>query len=134
MGHETAEFHIDSKDHASARRRRYVLIFLGVMLLIQCFASFVSAQTRVDASTANQMMPGCRYQVREAENNYFLQGLCMGMIMGLATTDDKICAPSAVTNKQLVLVVVQYVDNQPARHHEKFWKLALEALRKAWPC
>jgi hypothetical protein len=46
----------------------------------------------------------------------------------------EICVPSEVTMGQVVRVVVQYTDNQPARHHELFGVLAVEALRKAWPC
>jgi hypothetical protein len=33
-----------------------------------------------------------------------------------------------------VRVVVQYVTSQPARMNDNFDALAVEALRKAWPC
>ncbi len=35
---------------------------------------------------------------------------------------------------QEVRVVVAYIDARPARMHEPFIALALEALQKAWPC
>jgi hypothetical protein len=31
-------------------------------------------------------------------------------------------------------VVVAYIEQRPARMHEKFGLLAVEALQKAWPC
>jgi hypothetical protein len=37
-------------------------------------------------------------------------------------------------NNQLVRVVVAYIDQRPARLHESFLNLALEALTDAWPC
>jgi hypothetical protein len=32
------------------------------------------------------------------------------------------------------LAVVKYIDDRPARMHENFKVLAIEALRAAWPC
>jgi Rap1a immunity proteins len=46
----------------------------------------------------------------------------------------RICLPREVTDEQIVKVVVQYIDSQPARLHEDFVLLAMEALRKTWPC
>jgi hypothetical protein len=34
----------------------------------------------------------------------------------------------------MVLVVVKYIDERPERMHERFTKLAYEALKAAWPC
>jgi hypothetical protein len=34
----------------------------------------------------------------------------------------------------MVRVVVAYIEARPARVHEDFRNLALEALREAWPC
>ena len=42
-------------------------------------------------------------------------------------------SPREVTDEQIVRVVVQYIDSQPARLHEDFVVLAIEALRKTWP-
>jgi hypothetical protein len=42
--------------------------------------------------------------------------------------------PDGVTLGQEVKVVVAYIDARPARMHEPFTQLALEALRTAWPC
>ena len=45
-----------------------------------------------------------------------------------------ICPPPESTVDQGVRLVVQYVDSQPTRLHDNFDALAIEALRKAWPC
>jgi hypothetical protein len=42
--------------------------------------------------------------------------------------------PQDVTIGQAVRVVIAYIDSQPARLHERFSRLALEAIQKAWPC
>ena len=39
-----------------------------------------------------------------------------------------------VTLGQMVRVIVAYIDARPARVHEDFRLLALEALVDAWPC
>jgi hypothetical protein len=44
------------------------------------------------------------------------------------------CAPEGVNNKQMVRVVVAYIERRPQRMHENFNRLALEALHEAWPC
>jgi hypothetical protein len=66
-----------------------------------------------------------------------LRGLCIGTIDGIFYVDKKICPPpkgNAINLGQIGRVVVQYIDNHPARMHEDFKKLALEAMRAAWPC
>ena len=40
----------------------------------------------------------------------------------------------ASQDEQTVRVVVQYIDSRPERMHEDFKKLALEAMKAAWPC
>jgi hypothetical protein len=54
--------------------------------------------------------------------------------MGLGRFGLGVCNPPEVTTEQGIRVVVQYIDAQPARLHEDFRLLAIEALRKAWPC
>jgi hypothetical protein len=44
-----------------------------------------------------------------------------------------ICAPDGVTLAQQVRVVVQYIDERPARMNENFKLLAVEAFQAAWP-
>ena len=53
--------------------------------------------------------------------------MSIGAILG-------ICCPPESTVYQGVRAVVQYVSGQPARLNDNFDALAIEALRKAWPC
>jgi hypothetical protein len=64
----------------------------------------------------------------------FLQGVGAGIVDGLHYADVEKCGPKGVTTGQMVRVVVQYIDSQPARLHEDFKKLTVEAMRKARPC
>ncbi|WP_354265849.1 Rap1a/Tai family immunity protein [Bradyrhizobium sp. I1.7.5] len=85
-----------------------------------------------DSGSAIYIMRGCRDALAEKDNA--LSGLCAGTIDGIYFSRETICAPPTVTVEQLVRVVVQYVDNRPARMHEAFKVLALEAMTTAWPC
>jgi hypothetical protein len=78
------------------------------------------------------MMLNCRVAVAQTD-----QGICTGIIdtiglMGVAF--HRVCLPNGVTTRQAVAVVVQYIDKRPARMHEAFKILAIEALAAAWPC
>jgi hypothetical protein len=89
-----------------------------------------------ESDSANYVMPGCRNYVSENPRNgdIFKTGLCWGLISGLTYMTDSACLPAAATQRQAVSVVVQYIDARPARTHEDFRKLALEAMQAAWPC
>ncbi len=79
-------------------------------------------------------MPGCRAMVAESDREQFKQGICSGVVRGVAFMDLDMCAPGEVTQGQVLRVVVRYIDERPARQLENFVKLAAEALRAAWPC
>jgi hypothetical protein len=120
-------------------------LLFGVALALTTSAA--SAQV----SSANEMMPHCRNALdpRSPENLY-AQGACVGTIVGIAfvavslnalsPSDENVrrelCVnpPATGTRGQLVRTVVAYIDARPARMHEPFNQLALEALRAAWPC
>jgi hypothetical protein len=86
----------------------------------------------VDPHSANFIMPGCREDLAGKSN--WSVGLCDGLIAGLIYANRNICEPDGVTHRQEVRVVAQYIDARPARMHEDFRTLALEALKAAWPC
>jgi hypothetical protein len=44
------------------------------------------------------------------------------------------CPPVGANQGQAIRVVIAYIDQRPARMHEPFVALALEALRASWPC
>ena len=86
-------------------------------------------------ANANSVMDGCR--AINSRNNFhdlFLQGWCAGVVSALTDYSGGVCAPEYSTVQQGVRVVVAYIDARPARQNETFNKLALEALKEAWPC
>ena len=112
---------------------RAVLI-VGLMAI----AGSIDARAGVDTASADYVMPGCRSLIVSTDRqNPFLQGLCSGQISGvwdMAIPAGSVCSPSGADMGQATRVVVQYIDARPARMHDRFSRLALEALRAAWPC
>lgn len=86
--------------------------------------------------SANHKLAGCRAAAEGTIRNStgFDVGWCMGAVLALVATDTSTCAPYTSTQAQAVRVVVAHIDQRPARMHENFLQLALEALRLAWPC
>ena len=120
-------------------------LLFGVALALTTSAA--SAQV----SSANEMMPHCRNALDpKSPENLYAQGACVGTIVGIAfvavslnalsPSDENVrrelCVnpPATGTRGQLVRTVVAYIDARPARMHESFDELALEALRTARPC
>jgi hypothetical protein len=104
-----------------------------------------------DLSSANHMLPACRGFVEQKSADDFLeQGICAGIVAGIAFSGGAlrdvsplqdnvrrglcINRPATATGGQTIRVVIAYIDARPARMHEPFYLLALEALRTAWPC
>jgi Rap1a immunity proteins len=115
-------------------------LIAGLMLIV-C-ANQGTAQTDLEtALSANFTMPGCR-EARPAatgEQDYlFLQGLCHGKLQGVVDTAQAaraICPHGGVADyDQALRAVVQFIDARPNQGNQRFTKLALEALRAAWPC
>lgn len=85
--------------------------------------------------SANAYLPGCEELIEEKINAEV--GRCMGVVEGLAIlgqVNNLWCAPNDTTTGQWVRVIVKYVHSKPERMHEDFRLLAIEALKKAWPC
>jgi Rap1a immunity proteins len=113
---------------------RQLLSRIGFILLAVLGAYAAFAQK--DIYSADYLMPGCRDFIRASTDNAHLRGYCVDLVIGLARDAyaPRICLPREVTDEQIVRVVVQYIDSQPARLHEDFAVLATEALSKTWPC
>jgi hypothetical protein len=81
-------------------------------------------------------MPGCRDFLGGGTDSAHLDAYCVGLVIGVAryAYAPSICLPLEVTDEQIVRVVVQYIDSQPARLQEDMVLLAKDALRKTWPC
>jgi hypothetical protein len=80
-------------------------------------------------------VPGCRDFIGVGTGNAHLRGYCVDLVIGVARDAyaPRICLPREVTDEQIVRVVVQYIDSQPARLQEDFVLLATEAPREIWP-
>jgi hypothetical protein len=110
--------------------------------------SVTAVEAAEDTNSANYMMPHCRNFLTIEHSSDPLVPYCVGMVRGIVFTgsilrdlvnaEDRrlpcIDPPSGSTYGQSVRVVVTYIDARPARMHEHFGVLALEALRAAWPC
>ena len=114
----------------------------GVALITAIIVNTGAVFAEPDINSANYIMPGCRDFIAYSKQNLLGQGDCYGRIQGLsfALAGDgilgvgRICSSSNVTADQDVRVVVQYIESRPARLHESFNALAVEALLAAWPC
>jgi Rap1a immunity proteins len=86
-----------------------------------------------DMNDANSILPGCKGTLG---TQMWEQGRCAGFIEGLryGVGGRDFCPLNGVTTVQSVAVVVKYIEARPQRMHEDFGKLAIEALKAAWPC
>jgi hypothetical protein len=105
----------------------------GVALIAAIMLNCKVAGAAFDPS-ANGRMPGCRGFLAKTGQNFLDQGYCAGLIDGIIFGATNLCAPQTGTLDQALRVVVQYIDGRPARMHEDFRVLSIEALLAAWPC
>jgi Rap1a immunity proteins len=105
---------------------RRVVVIVALML---CGGSVIAE----DTGSATYVMRGCREALMTPNKDSALSGFCVGTIDGLGFAGGT-CFPNEATVEQLTRVVVQYIEARPARMHENFKILALEAMRAAWPC
>jgi hypothetical protein len=89
---------------------------------------------RINRDTADRVMLGCRELVAGNTGNAFNRGQCLGLAKILFEYASNICPPDEIQNDQIVGAIVQYIDSDPARLKENFNVMAIEAMRKAWPC
>jgi hypothetical protein len=67
-------------------------------------------------------------------------GMCAGEVIGIAEMLNSggqtlsACIPKEVTKEQLVRVIVDSAEKNPANMHEDFSQLAAIAIAGAWPC
>jgi Rap1a immunity proteins len=116
-----------------------------ILGLLAIAVSVSSAAAQQDINSANFMLPHCkgflsRQQSPTSPSDAFEQGVCAGTITAFAfvarvlPVQMRYCYPDGVTPSQMIPVVIKYIEARPARLHESFRELALEALRDAWPC
>ena len=103
---------------------------LVVAILLLALTMPASAE---DIYSANHFLPDCKAFPEKAT---WKQARCIGLIEGLMYRGEgeDFCSPRGVTFRQAAAVVVKYIEARPERMHERFGKLAFEALIAAWPC
>jgi len=113
------------------------------MVAVACFMAAVGAagvHSETDTNSANVIMPACEGFLAHKDHDLlsaYRQGICAGEVQGVwATASElgRVCSPPQATVGQAVLVVMRFINARPARMHEPFSFLALEALTTAWPC
>jgi hypothetical protein len=115
---------------------------LGQMVLgLTLFAAQPALSQSEDHISGNFFLPHCRaFIANRTPNVDLLEGYCAGVVFGMASIGDlyapelKHCIPLGVKVGQEVMVVIQYLDANPAMLHLDFRLLVLMAFKAAWPC
>jgi hypothetical protein len=114
---------------------------LAAMACLMLAAGATRAVSQPDTTSANYIIPACEAFMADFRSHSggddVQRGACAGRVSGVwvtATSFNRVCSPPGVTLGQAIRVVIQFIDARPARMHEEFNKLALEALTAAWPC
>ena len=116
----------------------------AIALIVAIIFNCGVAVAEPNPTSADYVMPGCRdaaspitfSNVGESEEEVSRMSFCAGIVIGLSVMGQSygICVPAGTTAQQATGIVVQYIDGQPARIHEDFNRIAVEALRANWPC
>jgi hypothetical protein len=108
--------------------------FAAVVLFLNVGVAYASALDEIE---------GCRLLADKTEmtvQEAAKAGYCGGLLYSIKNANPyllpqfRFCAPNSAMISQFGKIVVRYLDNVPERQHEPFFELALEALRRAWPC
>ena len=105
------------------------------------FLSASAASAVEDATlSADRMLPACAAFIAERApreiDGVFQAGRCIGLMQGLGFASRllNVCPPDEVTEALRARVAVTYVKAHPERMKEDFRVLAVEAMKKTWPC
>src|SRR5262249_46979605 len=124
--------------------RTRLLVLGAIALIAVALVNCGVAVAGPKQTSADYIMAGCRdaaslitfSNVGDSEEQVSGMSFCTGIVVGLSFMGQlyDICVPAGTTSQQATSIVVQYIDGQPARIHEDFNSLAVEALRENWPC
>jgi hypothetical protein len=121
-------------------------ILCAGMLALATTAAGAAEVDYLAGHSANNILPSCKIFIDggnstptvDTASAYFY---CYGVIDSLVLLspvlrDPATCfkLPDPVMIDQVAKVIVRYIEAHPARTHELFHYLALEALHDAWPC
>jgi hypothetical protein len=117
---------------------------LGVAVALLLTGGDAQTQAR-PLRTGSDLLPSCKDALVTDSNaslstSAYSQGLCVGVVRAILNSalllrpSNRFCPPSEVTYGQAVRVVVSHMERNPAELHLHLEWIALDALRKAWPC
>jgi hypothetical protein len=114
-------------------------ILTGGLMALAISTAGAAEQNRF---SANSMLLACKRfigeggQASDAEAGYCAGTIDILAAIGTSISERVVCwdVPDETTTEQRVRVVVRYIEAHPARMHEPMPRLAIEALRDAWPC
>ena len=106
-----------------------------------------SALADEDKFSANSVVPYCRAALNNeapiVASDAIMQAMCIATVdvvdfmmsnYPAQANEYRSCPPSDMTLRQVVQIVITYIDARPERMNESFKKLAIEAIHDAWPC
>ncbi|WP_428673839.1 Rap1a/Tai family immunity protein [Reyranella sp.] len=122
-----------------ARLRMLKEVVASAGLLLCSVPVAVLAQQERGQTSGAAMLNACRdfEALRDdARTSNFMQGYCAGAVIAAALLHDqvKFCIPGPVPKVQLVRIVIDYLQRNPAQQHLELAVLASYALAGAYPC
>jgi len=124
-----------------ARHMMALLVRAAVLAGLVGLPLTAHAQFTTFTMSGDYYLPGCKSLIAEVSNSnnplIFKSGQCLGAITVLKTWLKGVgatCMPPSVTVRQIVQVVVKYMEDHPAQLNEDFLNLAGPAIHDAWPC
>jgi hypothetical protein len=113
-----------------------------IATIIVCLALPATAQNN-EMNSVNALIPMCALASKILNGNVRLDaldsykaGYCLGIVQTAYDLSPafQVCHPTGVELRQRLRIALLYILKNPARLHEPFELLALEAFREAWPC
>jgi hypothetical protein len=124
---------------------RFAAIFLLLFLTQPSHAQQVGIsgeEMLVPCSEALSTFTGQKRPTQAQVDDSLMHGMCIGLVNGVRffagevtkNTAVAVCFPQNVSVENVMIVVVQFLQKNPARLREHFLYLALSAVSETWPC
>jgi hypothetical protein len=115
---------------------------MKTILALFVIALFATPARAVDTADGNFLLGSCQISLRVMDNpsirvdvyEAWRDGMCLGLIAGVAEASPLVCYANGVTNGQSLRVVVKFLQDHPEKLNERDTTLIREALAQAFPC
>ena len=111
-----------------------------VFAFVICTWSHAALAQSSDVDSGTFFLRVCKGLLDEHPRATFEGGLCAGAAEMLRHVGRYLrpelawCIPKGVTTREVIQVVVKFLESRPQRLHEMYFLLSADALRSAWPC